>query len=96
MKVIIYTTPTCVYCRATKEYFKQNNIKYTEKDVVSDLKARDVMVNKSGQRGVPVIVITDSEEHVIIGWNKSALDEVLGIGSHAVTQIKPKKKSKRK
>ena len=96
MKVTIYTTPTCAYCAATKQYFKQNNVKYTETDVASDEKARDVMVKKSGQRGVPVIIIKNTEEHVIIGYDKSALDDVLGIGSHAVTQIKITSKKTKK
>ncbi|MEK9186016.1 MAG: glutaredoxin family protein, partial [Patescibacteria group bacterium] len=29
----IYTTPTCVYCKMTKELFKKNNIQYQEADV---------------------------------------------------------------
>jgi len=38
-KVTIYTTPTCVYCKMTKEFFKQNNIVYEEKDVARDIMA---------------------------------------------------------
>ena len=55
------------------------------------------MVEKSRQRGVPVIIIKNAEEHVIIGWNKETLDKVLGLGGHAVSHIKlKKKKSSRK
>ncbi len=96
MKIIIYTTPTCVYCKATKEYFKQNNVKYSEKDVSVDEKARDEMVEKSGQVGVPVIVVSNSQEDMIIGFNKKALDEVLGLGGHAVTKVEAKMKKSKK
>jgi len=54
-KVTIYTTPTCAYCRAAKEYFKTHNIAYVEKDVTQDLAAQQEMIQKSGQLGVPVI-----------------------------------------
>ena len=97
MKVTIYTTPTCAYCAATKQYFKQNNVAYSEKNVAFDEKARDEMVEKSGQIGVPVIVVSKgNEEHVIVGWDKSALDDVLEIGSHAVTHVGVKPKSSKK
>ena len=51
----IYSTPTCVYCKMAKDFFSKNNIQYTEYNVASDLKAREEMVNKSHQLGVPVI-----------------------------------------
>ena len=96
MKVTIYTTPICPYCVATKEYFKQNNVKYSEKDVSVDEKARDLMIEKSGQVGVPVIVVSNSREDVIIGFNKPVLDKVLGIGGYAVTKVDEKTKKSKK
>ena len=47
---------------------------YTEKDVATDLQARDEMVRKSGQLGVPVI---DVDGKIIVGFNKPKLDELL-------------------
>ena len=75
-KVTIYTTPTCVYCKATKAFFQEKNIQYTEKDVAIDEKARDEMVRRSGQMGVPVI---DIDGKLIIGFDKAKLSELLGI-----------------
>ena len=37
-KVIIYTTPTCVYCKMTKDFFGKNGIQYEERNVQDDLK----------------------------------------------------------
>jgi len=48
-EVKIFTTPSCVYCRMTKEFFKKNNIPYEEYNVAQDGKAREEMVQKSGQ-----------------------------------------------
>lgn len=74
--VKIFTTPTCAYCRMAKEFFKQNNIAYEEKDVVTDAKARDEMIHKSGQMGVPVIFV---EDDIVVGFDKRRLSELLGI-----------------
>ncbi|MBI1957207.1 MAG: glutaredoxin family protein [Candidatus Niyogibacteria bacterium] len=74
--VTIYTTPTCVYCKMTKEFFKTHNIHYTEKDVAGDEAARKEMFEKSGQMGVPVIFI-DSE--MVVGFDQKRLSELLGI-----------------
>ena len=75
-KVLIYSTPTCPYCKQTKDFLKQNNIKYTEIDVSSDEKRAQEMIEKSGQMGVPVI---DIEGQIIVGFDKSALKKALGI-----------------
>ena len=75
-KIIIYTTPTCVYCKMTKEFFKEHNVSYEEKDVSTDDKARDEMVEKSGQLGVPVIEI---DGKITVGFDKEKISELLGI-----------------
>lgn len=74
-KVKIYTTPTCVYCRMAKEYFKANNVAYEEKNVAGDQAAVQEMMQKSGQLGVPVI---DIDGKIVVGFDKPTLDELLG------------------
>lgn len=74
--VIIYSTPSCGWCKAAKQYFEQHNVVYTEKDVASDVFARDEMLAKSKQMGVPVIDIDGS---IVIGFNQPRLAELLGI-----------------
>ncbi len=78
--VTIYTTPTCVYCRMAKDYFKANNVAYTEKNVYEDVAAREMMFDKSGQMGVPVI---DIEGEIIVGFDKPKIAALLGIGGPA-------------
>lgn len=73
-KVVIYTTPECAYCKMAKEFFKQNNISYEEKDVSADDKAREEMVAKSGQLGVPVI---DIDGKIIVGFDEAAIKKLL-------------------
>ena len=75
-KVTIYSTPTCHFCSLAKDYFKENNIQFDAFDVASDLEKRREMVEKSGQLGVPVIII-DGE--VIVGFDRPHLAELLEI-----------------
>ena len=75
-KVKIYTTPACVYCKMAKEFFKKNGVSYEEFDVVLDLKAREEMVAKSQQLGVPVI---DVNGEIIVGFDRGMLAKALRI-----------------
>ena len=74
MTVTIYTTNHCALCHAAKEFFKANNVKFTELNVEEDHKAAEEMVEKSGQMGVPVIDVNGT---IIIGFNKSAIEKEL-------------------
>ena len=74
--VAIYTTETCGYCKLAKEYFVKNNVAYQEFDVGKDLAKRQEMIEKSGQMGVPVIMVgTDT----VVGFNKARLQDLLGL-----------------
>lgn len=76
MNVIVYTTPTWPWCRVVKDYLRSNNISYIEKDVIKDQKAAVEMINKSGQRGVPVI---DIDGNIVVGFDKDNIDRILGL-----------------
>ncbi len=75
-QVTIYSTPTCHFCHMAKEFFKEKNIAYTEHDVASDLEKRKEMIEKSGQMGVPVIIIG---EELTVGFNQPKIVELLGL-----------------
>ena len=72
--VVVYSTPTCPWCRRAKEYLSQKGIHYTEHNVADDRDKAREMIQKSGQMGVPVITI-DSE--VVVGFNQVQLDKLL-------------------
>ena len=74
--VKIYTTPTCAYCHAAMEFFKEHSIAFEEFNVFTDLKAREEMIQKSGQMGVPVI---DVKGQIVIGFDRGRLMELLEI-----------------
>lgn len=75
-KVVIYSTPTCHFCNLAKEYFKTNNIPFESFDVSTDREKQMEILDKTGQMGVPVILIGDD---VIVGFDKPKIDELLGI-----------------
>ena len=75
-RVEIFTTPFCIWCKKTKEWFKEHKVKYEEHDVSVDDKAREKMIEKSEQMGVPVILVDDQ---VIVGFDEQALKIALKI-----------------
>lgn len=74
--VTIYSTPTCHFCHMAKDFFTANSIVYTEYNVASDLEKRKEMVEKSGQMGVPVIII-DGE--LTVGFDKPRIVGLLAL-----------------
>ena len=72
--VIIYSTPTCGFCHLAKAYFKEHQVDFTEKDVAVDLPARQEMVQKSQQLGVPVIEI---DGQIIVGFDQPRIAQTL-------------------
>ena len=71
----VYTTDSCPWCDKAKNYLKSQNLEYTELNVQDDMEARDEMIKKSRQMGVPVLDIDGS---IIIGFDKAAILKALG------------------
>lgn len=74
--VEIYSTPTCHFCHLAKDFFRENGVAYTEYNVATDLEKRKEMVEKSGQMGVPVIVIGSD---TLVGFNEPLIADKLGL-----------------
>jgi glutaredoxin 3 len=76
-KIEIYSTPTCHFCHLAKDFLESHNVSFTDYNVASDIEKRAEMVEKSGQLGVPVIVIDNQE--IIIGFDRERLADILGV-----------------
>lgn len=72
--VTVYSAVWCAYCHAAKDYFDKIGVKYTDKDVEKDPSAGTEAVDKSGQRGIPVIDIAGD---IIVGFDKPKIDAAL-------------------
>jgi glutaredoxin len=53
-----------------------NKVQYVNVDVTTDKAARDEMVNKTGQLGVPVI---DIDGELTVGYDEKWIKEKLGL-----------------
>lgn len=75
-KVIIFTTPTCSFCITAKRYFREKNVRFTEVDVSRDQRAAVDMQRRTGQTGVPVILINNRP---IVGFDVPKINSLLNI-----------------
>jgi glutaredoxin-like YruB-family protein len=77
--VILFTTPTCSWCRTVKQYLRKHDIRFKEVDISRDEAAARDMVRKSGQQGVPVTLINNRP---VVGFNKNEINRLLNIRDH--------------
>lgn len=75
-KIRVYSTPNCPWCHVLKQFLNDNDIEFEDIDVSKDREVAMEMIEKSGQRGVPVIEI-DSE--MIVGFDKEKISKKLGL-----------------
>jgi glutaredoxin len=81
-KVIVYALSTCVWCKMTKQYLKDNDIEYEYVDVdlcdeANKEKIRAHILSKGGSLSYPTIIIDDNI--LITGLRKDKFKEILGI-----------------
>jgi glutaredoxin len=81
-KVLVYALSTCVWCKMTKQFLKDNNIEYEYVDVDlceenDKVKIRQHIQSKGGDLSYPTIIIDD--KILITGFRKDKLKETLGL-----------------
>ena len=72
--VVIYSTNTWPWCFRAKEYLSKKGVTFTDYNVGADREKAKEMIQKSGQMGVPVIIIGNE---IIVGFNQAKIDELL-------------------
>ncbi len=75
-KVVLFSTPTCSWCRRAKKYFRENHVSFKEINIERDPEAARDLQRKTGQTGVPVIKIGS---RWIVGFDKEKIDRSLGL-----------------
>jgi glutaredoxin 3 len=73
-KIVVYSTPTCPYCKRVKDYLTQKKVAFTDYNVAEDREKAKEMIQKTKQMGVPVVVVGDD---IVIGFNQAKLDSLL-------------------
>ena len=81
MKITVYSTTTCPYCIMVKKWLADNKISYTEYLVDKNPYAAQLMVQLSGQRGVPFTTVESDDGSVdkIIGFDRARLSQAVGV-----------------
>lgn len=74
--VKVYSTNSCPWCVKAKNYLKSVNVEFEEFNVQDDMAAREEMVSKSKQMGVPVLDINGT---IIVGFDKNSIDKALNL-----------------
>lgn len=80
-KVTVYSTTTCPYCVMLTRWLDDNKVTYTEYKVDRNPFAAQMMVNLSGQMGVPFTTVEGGDEQMqkVLGFDLPRLKEVLKV-----------------
>jgi glutaredoxin-like YruB-family protein len=74
--VKVFSTPSCAYCFTLKEFLKEHKIEFEDINVAENAKEREEIIQKSGQREVPIVEI---DGQIVVGFDKKRICELLKI-----------------
>ena len=79
MKITVYSTKSCAYCRMLKGWLDSKSIEYTNYSVDENPFAAQMMVSQSGQMGVPFSTIEydDGSVEKILGFDRPRFEAAL-------------------
>jgi glutaredoxin len=72
-EVVLYSTAWCGYCKKTRTFFNDNNIKFQEFDIEKSDDGRRRYDELNG-KGIPLVLINGGR---VNGYNKSKMLELL-------------------
>lgn len=74
--ITVYSKHNCVQCEMTKEFLKQNNVKFKEVNVFEDEEALE-LIKLHGFQRLPVVTRNDSFDFAFSGFQIDLLDELV-------------------
>ncbi len=79
MKITIYSTRTCPYCKMLKSWLDTKSVAYTNYNVDENPYAAQLMVSQSGQMGVPFSTVEyeDGRVEKILGFDRVRFEAAL-------------------
>lgn len=75
-RVRVFSTPACPACRDAKNFLKESDVEFEEVDVAEDKLSAMLLVQRTGQRRVPVIEV---DGKLIVGFDEVAVKQALGV-----------------
>jgi glutaredoxin len=91
-KAIVYSAEWCPWCHKAIDFLKENNVEVEIKDVGENPEYAKEVQEKSGQSGIPVILVG---EEIIIGFNQPALKKALGLDGEKKEESSEKKEEEK-
>jgi glutaredoxin 3 len=73
-QVILFSTPSCSWCKRAKRYLRENRVRFKEVNVEHDPETARDIARKTGQTGVPIIKIGSKW---IVGFDQRAIEREL-------------------
>jgi len=73
IRVTLYSTRHCPYCRQAKQYLQSKGVRFQEFDVQRNIRAQRTLA-KMGARAVPVIMVGEIR---VDGFDRQRLDILL-------------------
>lgn len=70
--VVVYTSNTCTYCTAAKEFLAEKGFEFEERNIKEPTYRKELM--SMGFMSVPVIKV---DEDVVLGFDKEKLETLL-------------------
>ena len=77
-KVKVYSTPRCHNCHEIKAFLKEKGVEFVEIDLASNDEARDMIIEKTGHLGAPIVQIGDE---FIFGYDPKKMESLLKIST---------------
>lgn len=74
--ITVYSKHNCVQCEMTKEFLKQNNVKFKEVNVFEDEEALE-LIKLHGFQRLPVVTRNNSFDFAFSGFQIDLLDELV-------------------
>ena len=74
--VTVYSATWCGFCHAAKDYLTKRGVAFEERNVEEKPQFAQEAVEKSGQRGIPVLDIGGT---IIVGFDRPKIDAALKV-----------------
>ena len=73
-RIVVFSTPTCSWCKKLKEYLKMQGYTYKDIDVSRDDAGLKDMIRKSGQQSVPQVWINN---YPVVGFDRDKIGRLI-------------------
>ena len=89
LKIILFTQPRCLSCELLKVYLEARELTFIERDITSDLAARQEMVDDHDSLTTPTLVVVSGETaEVIVGFDPERLDDLIAAADSAESGVR--------